>query len=354
MDWRDLLKHDIYYDLELYRLKDELLGKDLNKFVKQLKKAKNVNEEYRDLMLYLLTREERSVSNRGERKNDEDVNEHDDDCIHEENDACDGLLLRNSDFSFDLELASSEGKQQEARNFMTSQSTSLETRSRTLVSEEELYERIISNKREREKYDIGVHDDDSDNEENDAQYELFLRNLEEHEKSYVFKGEKNGLCVFIKYEGDSNSDDSDSDDIFPTQIEEKVNPGMPSKFRKKVMHVLRKPYDREEYNKLRQNIKVRKRVDRHLELRRGRERAYPKNETGKSYLDHYPDLRQALLRCRDDKPRCLNLMRGFFFWLQHLTREGAFEPWKDPQCLAVEQKRLSPPLPRGKIRQTMK
>ncbi|KAL2484020.1 uncharacterized protein Fot_45464 [Forsythia ovata] len=101
-------------------------------------------------------------------------------------------------------------------------------------------------------------------------------------------------------------------------------------------------------------VKLCKPVDRHLDLRHGRERAYPKNEAGKSYLDHYPDLRQALLRCQDDKPRCLNLLRGFFFWLQHLTREGAFKPWTDPQCLAVEQKSLSPPLPRRKIRQTMK
>ncbi|KAL2484021.1 uncharacterized protein Fot_45465 [Forsythia ovata] len=158
MDWSDLLKHNIYNDLELYRLKDELLGKDLNKFVKQLKTVKNVNEEYRDFMLYLLTRDERSVSNKGERENDKDINEQDDDCIHEENEACGGLLLRNSD----LELASSDGKQEEARNFMTSQSTSLETRSGILVSEEELYERIISNKKKREKYDISVHDDDSE------------------------------------------------------------------------------------------------------------------------------------------------------------------------------------------------
>ncbi|CAI9755142.1 unnamed protein product [Fraxinus pennsylvanica] len=326
-------------DMNLIRmLKGELLGKDSNEFAKKFKKAKNVNE-YRDLVLYLLTRDKRSISNRGGRESHND-------CIHKENDALDGHLLRNSDINYDLELASSEDEQQEARNFMTSQSASLKIRSGTLRSKDKLYERVISNKRKREKYDISVHDDYGDIEENDAQYELFLCNLEAHETSYVFKGEKNG-SVFIKYEtGDSDSDDSNSDDIFPTQIV-KVNPGMQSRFRKKLMHVLRKPYDREEFDKLRQAIKVRKPVDCHLELRYGRERAYPKNEVGKSYLDRYPDLKEALLRCQSDKPRFLNLLRGFFFWLQHLTREGAFQPWKDPQCLAMEQICRSPP-PQGK------
>lgn len=297
MDWRYLLKHDIYYDLELYRLKVELLGKDSNELVKQFKKAKNVNEEYRDLVLYLLTRDKSSISNKGGRQSDNE-------SIHKENGALDGILLHNSDINYDLELASSEGKQQEARNFMTSQSASLKTRSGTLRSKDNLYERVISNKRKREKDNICVHDDDRDIEENDAQYELFLSNLEAYETSYVFKGEKNGSRVFIKYEtGDSDSDDSDSDDIFPTQIVEKVNPGMQSRFRKMLVHVLRKPYDREEYKKLRQAIRIRKPVDRHLELRHGRERAYPKNEVGKSYLDHYPG------KLKDPADLCLVLQR---------------------------------------------
>ncbi|CAI9763998.1 unnamed protein product [Fraxinus pennsylvanica] len=107
-------------------------------------------------------------------------------------------------------------------------------------------------------------------------------------------------------------------------------------FRRELMCIFRKEYDREEYKQLWQDVEVRKAALRHRELRNGRENAYSTDKAGKSYLDLYPDLKEALLRCQDDKPRCLNLLRGFFFWLQCLTREGAFKPWKDPQCLAVE------------------
>lgn len=65
--------------------------------------------------------------------------------------------------------------------------------------------KVESHKKRREK------DEEHDNncyheEENDPQYELFLKSLKEHEKSYILEDVKNGLAVVIKYEEDSSSD----------------------------------------------------------------------------------------------------------------------------------------------------
>lgn len=57
-------------------------------------------------------------------------------------------------------------------------------------------------------------------------------------------------------------------------------------FRKEVMDILRRPYNKEEYKKLRQDVKSRKPMEGHLELR-GRTKRFHKDTMGKSYLDHY-------------------------------------------------------------------
>lgn len=63
---------------------------------------------------------------------------------------------------------------------------------------------------------------------------------------------------------------------------------MPSRFRKELVAVLRKPYDKEEHNKLLQDIKIRKPEDRHMDLRGGRERSCATAKVGKSYIDRFP------------------------------------------------------------------
>ncbi|KAL6504860.1 hypothetical protein OROHE_023618 [Orobanche hederae] len=93
-----------------------------------------------------------------------------------------------------------------------------------------------------------------------------------------------------------------------------------SEFRRQLMTVLRKPYDKEEYEKLWFDIEFRKPGERHIELRHGRERSTPTNKCGKSYLDYHPDLRRQLSPLHDDRPKCLNLLRGFFFWLTRKLR----------------------------------
>ncbi|KAK4429607.1 hypothetical protein Salat_1261300 [Sesamum alatum] len=83
-------------------------------------------------------------------------------------------------------------------------------------------------------------------------------------------------------------------------------------FRRQVLDVLRKPYDKEEY------------LEHQTRVRAG------------SYLDYHPDVGKKLKKYRYKRRKRLAILRGFFFWLQHLTREGAFKPWKDRECLAVE------------------
>lgn len=36
-----------------------------------------------------------------------------------------------------------------------------------------------------------------------------------------------------------------------------------------------------------------------------------------------------------DRPKVLNLLRGFFYWLTNVAHEGAFRPWLDSACLEV-------------------
>ncbi|KAG5611953.1 hypothetical protein H5410_023234 [Solanum commersonii] len=57
---------------------------------------------------------------------------------------------------------------------------------------------------------------------------------------------------------------------------------------------------------------------------------------------------QEIKRADPDKDKKLNIMRGFFFcyWLilkvyfvsiaQHLTRQDAFQPWEDAECLQTK------------------
>ncbi|GFP98224.1 hypothetical protein PHJA_001966400 [Phtheirospermum japonicum] len=82
-------------------------------------------------------------------------------------------------------------------------------------------------------------------------------------------------------------------------------------FRKQVVDVLKKPFDKEELKTLRKDV-----------------------QDG-SYYRHFPDLKKKLARSRNKRGKCLNILRGFLFWVQNVAQEGAFEPWRDSQCLAV-------------------
>ncbi|KAL3845487.1 hypothetical protein ACJIZ3_002890 [Penstemon smallii] len=115
------------------------------------------------------------------------------------------------------------------------------------------------------------------------------------------------------------------------------SPTMKTEFRQRLINILRKPYGREEYKRLLEDFETRKPELRHKDLRGGREISCPTGQEGKSYHDRYPDLKEHLLEFKNDKPRCLNLLRGFFFWLQNVFHDGAFIPWQDPECLSINQ-----------------
>ncbi|CAI9763435.1 unnamed protein product [Fraxinus pennsylvanica] len=115
--------------------------------------------------------------------------------------------------------------------------------------------------------------------------------------------------------------------------------GVHSKFRKKVINIMRKPYNRAEYDELRQAVKAQRTEERNGVCTR------TKKLCGKSYLNYYPDLHRKLKKFENDRRSNLKTLRGFFFWLEHKSMEGSFKPWNDPECCAVEQEHCKPPSP---------
>ncbi|CAI9115530.1 OLC1v1016447C1 [Oldenlandia corymbosa var. corymbosa] len=78
-----------------------------------------------------------------------------------------------------------------------------------------------------------------------------------------------------------------------------------SLFREQVMKILRKPYNKEERQRLAEDMKATKPVERNLDLRHGREQSYLTNKNGKSYLDHYPAVK--LMFCLAFSSSCLDV-----------------------------------------------
>ncbi|CAN4119061.1 unnamed protein product [Withania somnifera] len=107
-----------------------------------------------------------------------------------------------------------------------------------------------------------------------------------------------------------------------------------SQFKQKVMDLLLKPYNQKEYKELWTFVNEQKPVERNMESRRGGVNSYKTNKMGKSYLDHYNDLKEKLKEVDNDERKKLKILRGFSFWLQNLTNKGAFRPWNDTQFLA--------------------
>ncbi|KAK7410920.1 hypothetical protein VNO78_02146 [Psophocarpus tetragonolobus] len=122
-----------------------------------------------------------------------------------------------------------------------------------------------------------------------------------------------------------------------SQISNKTNAS--TSFKEKLMEELRAPYCEEEYKRLLHDITVRKPVQHHKDLR-GRIKIYEEQYLGKSFLDHNVDLAKKIETARDDHPRVLNLLRGYFYWLKNLSHEEAFTPWTDPSCLDVLPQQL--------------
>ncbi|KAJ8539823.1 hypothetical protein K7X08_014075 [Anisodus acutangulus] len=109
-----------------------------------------------------------------------------------------------------------------------------------------------------------------------------------------------------------------------------------------VKALLQMPYNQEEYIRLWELVKIRKPILKNMDLRNGK--FYSSGQLGRSYLDHHEDLREKLKEVDNDNRQKLNILRGFFFWLQNLTQEGAFKPWTNPEWLSLVDKSSVPAL----------
>lgn len=64
------------------------------------------------------------------------------------------------------------------------------------------------------------------------------------------------------------------------------NPAENPLFRKAVIDILRKPFNNKELERLQYDVKQRKRITRHVDMRSGNT-SFQQPKKGKSYLDHY-------------------------------------------------------------------
>ncbi|KAI5671156.1 hypothetical protein M9H77_11520 [Catharanthus roseus] len=112
---------------------------------------------------------------------------------------------------------------------------------------------------------------------------------------------------------------------------------MCSNFRVQILEILRKPYDKEEHERLMQEITKWKPQHKHRDLRSGRVKFYPSDKMGKSLLDHHLVLKRKIEEAvaANNDLKQLNLLRGFFFWLQNLTDDESFIPWNNKECVDV-------------------
>ncbi|CAL0319760.1 unnamed protein product [Lupinus luteus] len=123
-------------------------------------------------------------------------------------------------------------------------------------------------------------------------------------------------------------------EIFCHNDDDEANARKSTEYREKLMEELKKPYCSEEYERLLNDITVRKPAQGHKVLR-GCTKIYKEDYDAKSYLDHHIDLKKKIDSARDDHPKILNLLRGFFYWLVNSSHERSFRPWRVQSCLDV-------------------
>ncbi|KAK7282225.1 hypothetical protein RIF29_10845 [Crotalaria pallida] len=122
--------------------------------------------------------------------------------------------------------------------------------------------------------------------------------------------------------------------IFCDDNNDEANSMKDTEYKEKLMKELNKPYCQEEYERLLKDIYVRKPAQGEKVLR-GRNISYKKDYVSPSYLDHHIDLERKINSARDDHPKVLNLLRGFFYWLTYSPQENSFKPWRVSLCLDV-------------------
>lgn len=96
-------------------------------------------------------------------------------------------------------------------------------------------------------------------------------------------------------------------------------------FKKHLEVTVQKPFNAKEFHEMWSAINHRKPIVR---FRHMRQRTIPveTKEEGFSYLDYHPELNEKLASAASNEEK-LTLLRGFFFWLKHVSWPGAFQPW---------------------------
>ncbi|KAI5671194.1 hypothetical protein M9H77_11558 [Catharanthus roseus] len=184
----------------------------------------------------------------------------------------------------------------------------------------------------------------------DCDYKLFFENMR-LEGSNVIYQHKNGASVvydgliFLNSPKDDNvvskkqkytdaiQHETTSKDVNVNNHFGSLQQTMRSSFRVQILEILRKPYDKEEHERLMQEITKRKPQHKHRDLRSGGVKFYPSDKMGKSLLDHHFVLKKKIeeVVAANDDLKQLNLLRGFFFWLQNITDDKSFIPWNDKE-----------------------
>ncbi|XP_052203269.1 uncharacterized protein LOC127808726 [Diospyros lotus] len=194
----------------------------------------------------------------------------------------------------------------------------------------------------------------------DATYKTFLDHIREEGYSMVLEMEG---CKQVRYEEDDDADLSDAEVLVGGNVSDfkkgNYNPfesskiryslmgkdkqqhlgithtGSCSMYREKLMDKLSKPYDHNEYEKLLELINEQKpKSGRHRDLRGSASlKSYLMDEYNPSYLEQHSDLKKKIDAVKRDRRKVLNLLRGFFFWVENLAHGDAFPPWLDPSCL---------------------
>lgn len=145
----------------------------------------------------------------------------------------------------------------------------------------------------------------------------------------------------VNYEEMSTSSDSDImiwdtlQDCSEVNNKQLITAKKDPSLKEKLMRILRQPYNQEEYDKLSEYVEQEKPICRLLPLRY---RAVSSALDGvtKSVLDDVPSsFRRKLQAARNERPRALNLLRMFRFWLEHVPNEDVFQPWLNDDCLEV-------------------
>lgn len=180
-----------------------------------------------------------------------------------------------------------------------------------------------------------------DGQINDS-YGFFLNNLTLYDSKPVFRSKEGRVAT---YEQDMKFTDSDSDSDAVMIIGDSENGkrqiSKQTSYKKKLMSILLKPYDKKEYKSLMERANERKPLEGYRDMRGGRNGTYELESLGKSYLDHYKDVAKAIKDCGGNHWKILTILRGFMFWIEHVAHHGAFRPWVYEEYLKVKPQKSS-------------